>query len=624
MLVLLSSFVLLTAQRARTTESWQHQCTTRNDRRAFLPSTSAGNPRPRTKIAQTYGWTAARPDSSSPSSLVAFSNSDDDGGGNDDDNSGEIEFYDDFGGQTIGGGGSPGASSPSSSPASSSALQERIQTVQKQEIQKDAAMFQNWNKGNWQVRGFSLDPDPALEDVDYSENDSQRTHASRVVPDPNDPGRIWVGRTDGSLLGVQLGTEYWTKFRSKLSASSTDDGGGAGGDSEGGSTTISVSSKLVREDGDDDTRPTQEKPFEILFQSPASLTQTAGTGGALTTILVVDDDCDVGSASEHHGTHIFTACDGSSDIRQWLANDDDGGGDEVGKLVGTVILTGAHDPGSTIVALKAASLQNDAARSAPAVLCSVASDGSLALWELRSGDLLFSCRIVPSSDDEGAGGGANRNAIRCADSDGSNVFVGTGTGQVLVYEVRTLLEAASAGSAASCPLPAGRWTAGTEGSPVTAIACGGDGSLGRGRGGPPTLLLLTGDENGVVRQWEILSRRNDEAGTTKFEQWPKLATQRLPKKAHVFKGHEREVTALRPVDGTKFLSASADGSVAAWDASTGKKLFSMEGFTESIRSLCMQDGLLVTDGMKQFVCVHDFDVDMDEHDFDLSFDEFDE
>jgi hypothetical protein len=35
----------------------------------------------------------------------------------------------------------------------------------------------------------------------------------------------------------------------------------------------------------------------------------------------------------------------------------------------------------------------------------------------------------------------------------------------------------------------------------------------------------------------------------------------------------------------------------------------MDGFTEALTSLCLQEGLLVTDGMKQFVCVHDFDVD---------------
>jgi hypothetical protein len=42
----------------------------------------------------------------------------------------------------------------------------------------------------------------------------------------------------------------------------------------------------------------------------------------------------------------------------------------------------------------------------------------------------------------------------------------------------------------------------------------------------------------------------------------------------------------------------------------------MDGFTEALTSLCLQEGLLVTDGMKQFVCVHDFDFDVDADAFD--------
>lgn len=143
--------------------------------------------------------------------------------------------------------------------------------------------------------------------------------------------------------------------------------------------------------------------------------------------------------------------------------------------------------------------------------------------------------------------------------------------------------------------------------------------MGRGKG-LPTLLLLTGDGNGVVRQWELLSRTNDDGSAKSLEQWPKLASQRLPKKAHMFEGHELEVTGLKPLDSTKFLSASKDGTVIAWNAATGKKFFRMDGFTESISSLCMQDGLLITDGMDQYVCVHDFDVDPNEEDFKLDLD----
>jgi hypothetical protein len=38
----------------------------------------------------------------------------------------------------------------------------------------------------------------------------------------------------------------------------------------------------------------------------------------------------------------------------------------------------------------------------------------------------------------------------------------------------------------------------------------------------------------------------------------------------------------------------------------------MDGFTESLTSLCLVEDLLITNGMEQLVCVHDFDVDSTE------------
>ena len=35
----------------------------------------------------------------------------------------------------------------------------------------------------------------------------------------------------------------------------------------------------------------------------------------------------------------------------------------------------------------------------------------------------------------------------------------------------------------------------------------------------------------------------------------------------------------------------------------------MDGFTNDISSLYLDMGILVTDGMEEYICVHDFDVD---------------
>jgi WD40 repeat protein len=259
------------------------------------------------------------------------------------------------------------------------------------------------------------------------------------------------------------------------------------------------------------------------------------------------------------------------------------------------------------------------------VLFSASQDGSLALWDIKGGDLLYKCQMTSPDTDLPI-------TIQSADSDGTNVFVGTSTGQVWAYNVVDWMASAAAQGAlgGACPLPAGRWTASE--SPITSLSCAGPGSLGRGSNSQSSSLLLTGAADGVVKQWEVLSRPGTSSGSsssssgsempsTRLEQWPKLPTQRLPKKAHLFRGHDMDVTALLPVDATKFLSASKDGTVRAWNPATGKELFRMDGFTEALRSLCLQEELLVTDGMKQFVCVHDFDVDAFEGGYELDYEE---
>jgi hypothetical protein len=69
-------------------------------------------------------------------------------------------------------------------------------------------------------------------------------------------------------------------------------------------------------------------------------------------------------------------------------------------------------------------------------------------------------------------------------------------------------------------------------------------------------------------------------------------------------------------------------TVRAWNAASGKSFFLMDGFDKSISSLCLLDAtysatntMLITDGMKQFVCVHDFSID-DEADYDLEMPEY--
>jgi hypothetical protein len=99
--------------------------------------------------------------------------------------------------------------------------------------------------------------------------------------------------------------------------------------------------------------------------------------------------------------------------------------------------------------------------------------------------------------------------VHCADVNENQIFLGTASGFVLGYDVADLMASASSGSL-SCPLPQGKFKAHEKA--VTAIACGGPGTLGRvgkedtGYDKTSSSVLLTGGVNGLVKQWYVLLR----------------------------------------------------------------------------------------------------------------------
>lgn len=571
-------------------------------------------------------------------------------------------FYDDFSGQTIGGtsstsrdssntwSSSAAAAATSFSTPTALALQERIRSVQAQQRQQETLVFHNWQRGNWKVRGFSLDPEksPPLDhpDDDHNHDPDGRIHvcliqsaaaakvnwaresSSSSGSSSSTDELIWIGRTDGSLLAVRLGSAYWTSFQSKLTAAPVDTDETTS-NSENASTIIRISSQLVREDkeisagtveDDDDEEDDQvvamppvpvppSTPFEIVAQVQAGETP-------LSAILVLENDDDDDSSS----STVWTACQGSGDIQQWKQQQEVGPGRDTLQLKRGTVLAGVHGTSTviTVQAVKAGTGQQeeddyDDDDETPQVIFSAAADGSMALWDVATGALKYHCKLENTE-------------IHSASTDGIHVFLGTATGQILVYKMQDWYQQSTlAGMVeAACPMPNGQWSAANDDVPITSLATAGTGTLGRtaarAGGAMESFVLLTGDANGVVKQWEVLSRR----GGTRLEQWPKLASQRLSKKAHLFaRQHEGAVTALASVDQTKFVSASADGTVRAWNTATGKEIFRMDGFTDQIRSVCLQSPtLLITDGMKQYVCVHDFDVDPNEYkEYDLEMDD---
>ena len=89
----------------------------------------------------------------------------------------------------------------------------------------------------------------------------------------------------------------------------------------------------------------------------------------------------------------------------------------------------------------------------------------------------------------------------------------------------------------------------------------------------------------------------------------------MKRRSHLFSpGHDGAVSSIsqQGADSSKFLTCGQDGSVCVWSAASGKELFRMDGFSSSISSLaCLGRELLVTDGMEEYVCVHDFGIEED-------------
>jgi hypothetical protein len=567
----------------------------------------------------------------------------------DDDDDSMVEF-DDFGGQVIGGSGDdgilPSSSSSRSMPSSSSnsVLSDRIARVQRHEQRQEAVYARNWKLGNWQVRGFSLeDEDRVAAAADNATTTTtgsggsipavcriiQAASSSESDDDDDSSIDIWVGRSDGSVFGVRLGDQYWTKLQgtrrdenhaddvtfTTASPNADDDENDEWDEEEDAFTTSNT-------DQDD---ASAARPFKILAQFQA------GEAAVSAMVAVVSDDDDETS-------HLFTATGAGGDIQQWTLT-------EGNTVVSAKTLSNGHE--STILSIK--SITTLANNNDAAVLLS-ADSHSLAVWDVATGNLLGRCVVETPSDDRDDSASDGGPIVQCIDTDGAHVYVGTVTGHVMAYAIRDIL------SSNPAALPAaGQWRAANCG--VTAVTCGGPGTLGRGRPGSETIVLYTGDAEGVVKQWEVF------AVDKKLEQWPKLASQRLPKKAHLFQGHDGPVTAILAVDAVKFVSAGSDGtgtlaeycraiatrraslthscsfcyptafaSVRAWNSATGKELFRMDGFPDPIHSLCLLDGVvetttasntvLITDGMNKYVCVHDFSTDDKEADYDLEMPEY--
>lgn len=454
----------------------------------------------------------------------------------------------------------------------------------------------------------------------------------------NEADLLAVGRTDGTVYFISLGTQYLTNFEARPSVKAiydSDDGkDGFDSSSEGGGSGLSfqVEMELVRQDqqqslsndvdryqsGDHDEFTEESNPmsgdgdipFEILQQFRAH-----EPNEPITALL-------------YQSKKLYTAGGSSGSIKAWsIIEDEDTDGNSHFHVQLALNLHGAHS--GKVLALKTLSSSSGGGRRND-LLLSVSDDGSIALWDNISGDLVYSCH---AADEYGS-----PIEIKSADVDTSNdnhlIYLGLANGYVVGYVAAELIQHASVGGDI-CPTPNLQYLAHdcssssenfnngevNEYDGVTAIVCNGRGTLS-----PSSSSIITGGADGSLKQWEIIGRRVTNTDTTyessywKLEQWPRLSTQRLKGKVHIFEGHFSPITSLQCVRTTennevktndRIFSAGLDGTIRIWDASSGKELYRMDGFTHGVSSLCLDSNTLVTNGMGEYVCVHDFDIDED-------------
>jgi len=387
----------------------------------------------------------------------------------------------------------------------SSSLSKRLEQLQNDERRQDALFHDNWKTGNYEVRGFSVQ-EPVTCMVEDGDEES-----------------LWVGRADGKVLRIELGS---SDFLTMI-----------------GEEEYSI-------------------PIGDTNNDPSRAVMEVDTGKEPVSHL-----CSTSNS-------LFTVTKGSCNISKWSI---------AGATAEQVTNVQACDETDEIVALKQVKNQ----------LWALTRQGVLKVWDAKSMELQAHHCLTETA--------------LSWDVDESGLYVGTEEGRVTVYSIQSVLEN-------DMIEPSGQWECSEKGG-ITALTCGGPGVMARGQEGVTSKFLLTGDSLGQIKQWEILQQK--EGDKFRFDFWPQSPKQPMLKKTHLFNGPLEPIRVLKVIDNLKFVSSSDDGSVRVWNPTTGEQVFEFDGF-EGLTSVCFIDRAMIVDGMKQYVCINDFEKELeDEDDFDV-------
>ncbi|KAL3937461.1 MAG: hypothetical protein SGARI_002118, partial [Bacillariaceae sp.] len=506
-----------------------------------------------------------------------------DNDGDDDD----IEYFDDFGDSVVGDSQSNTndyAKTQDTPGNSFSLLQDRLQQLQVTEQAQQRQIESNWKEGYWNVWGCSLDPYPPVTGQDDSSNEKTVVTCLRLAStseeDVEDAALLIVGRSDGSLVWLKMDvtapsmsegsgnssnepSTVVTYFENKLSAKATEDGG------------MVLGSELQRSEGNpfdaeeqlaEDVPTAPTPPFDIVAQLSSPVE------GAIVDILMLPEAGQLWTISQTTPNRI-QVCD--------LALED-----ETGFLLPSTQqsfqqLETSHS--SPIVAMKNIPGTNE--------VVTVSDNGQAVIWSADTdtgGSTRFQGHVLQDNE-------VDSDLILSMDVDDEYLYLGTSSVKTVVG-----FTSRQPGVTALC---------------VAAPGTLNDSSTQNPSGRPPTKTLIAGSVLGGLKQWELIP-----TGRGGVEYWPRMASQRLPGKAHAFKTLNDEfadetcsIRQLLCIQ--KVILAATSSELRFWDPATGQSLYEMQGLdfargtlgTLPQPSLVTASGsVLVTNGMEQYVCVHDF------------------
>ena len=454
-----------------------------------------------------------------------------------------------------------------------------------------------------------------------------------------------------------------TYFENKLVAKETDNG------SMIVDTALQRENNDVDNDIDDDddrSSSASQSPFEVLSQiQTSSKSSSSSTSAAIVDMLILPAACRMIWTISHDSPNTIQGWklipnEETGFLLPSTSSSSSSSSSDIKINIETI-----HT--SSIVAMKIIP-KNNVDDSSSTFIVSVSDNGQVVVWEVLSSSSSSGGNIDIDSEsseikirldanllrqqqeEEEEYDDRHSDSILSMEVDDQYLYLGSQAGRISIFALSTIVGECSsgeddlgdlntpvAGPLQSLPLAKSFLAFTTKEPGVSTICAAGPGTLGdttddrssSNSNRPPSKSLIAGNVGGGIKQWELI-----QAGIGRLEYWPRMASQRLPKgKTHVYETKEGrdnydygdydddddDENASPSIRGLlciqQVLLAATDHGLTFWDSTTGKALYDMQGLKFAAvvggrpNLVAVNDSVLVTNGMDQYVCVHDFSMD---------------